>query len=35
MVYKYVEEAVKEKEEIPAEKFDCVTKLTNSMNVLV
>ena len=35
MVHKYVDEQLKEKVEVPPEKFDCVTKLTDSMNVLV
>lgn len=35
MVHKYVDEELKEKEVIPAEKFDCVTKLTDSQNVMV
>lgn len=35
MVQKYVEEELKEKPVLASEKFDCVTKLTDSMNVLV
>ena len=35
MVHKYVEEELKEKDEVAPEKFDCITKLTNSMNALV
>lgn len=35
MVHKYVEEELKEKPKPKEEKFDCVTKLTDSMNVMV
>lgn len=35
MVHKYVDEELKEKKYVPPEKFDCVTKLTDSQNALV